>query len=146
MRGLGADEEYWSGLDQGVLKVQQCKGCGRWHIPAVWRCGECSSWELSWKTVEPAGTLYSWTRTWHQFGAPPELGLPFAIAIVEIDGTGGSRLFGTMADPGVELRIGQPVVGEVIRISFEGETIPALRWRLTGDAATASGGAGGLTS
>ena len=143
MRGLGADEEYWAGLEQGVVRVQQCAGCGQWHIPAVWRCGECSSWELTWKAIEPKGTIYSWTRTWHQFGAPPELGLPFAIAIVEFPEAGGRRLFGTMADPGVEIRIGQPVVGEVIETTFEGETIPALRWKLIGDATTASTVAGG---
>ena len=134
MRGLGADNEYWNGLERGVLRVQQCTSCGQWHIPAVWRCGECSSWELSWKTVEPKGKVYAWTRTWHQFGAPPELGLPFVIATVELEGTGGRRLFGSMVDPGVEICIGLPVVGEIIQTTFEGETIPALRWKRIGDA------------
>ncbi len=146
MRGLGADEEYWSGLGKGVVKVQQCNGCGQWHVPPVWRCGECSSWELHWQTVEPKGNIFAWTRTWHQFGAPRELGLPILVALVELEGAGRRRLMGTMADPSAEVRIGQPVVGEVIQTTMEGETIHAIRWKPIGGASAASTGAGGQSS
>jgi uncharacterized OB-fold protein len=146
MRGLGADEVYWKGLAQGEVKVQQCSGCGHWHVPAVWRCGECGSWDLAWHGVAPRGRIFSWTRTWHEFGAPPELGLPFVTVVVELDGAGGRRLMGTMANAEAQVRIGQPVEAEVIRTTFEGETIPALRWRPLGADGGTSAAPGGPSS
>jgi len=98
-------------------------------VPAVWRCGECGSWELAWQSVAPRGRIFSWTRTWHEFGAPPELELPFVTVVVELDGAGGRRLMGTMANGRAEGRIGDPVSATIFNTSFEGETIPALRWQ-----------------
>jgi uncharacterized OB-fold protein len=129
MRGLGADAAYWKGLAEGEVKVQQCSACSHWHVPAVWRCGECGSWDLQWRTVAPSGRIFSWTRSWHDFGAPPALGLPFVSVVVEIDDAGGRRLMGTLADAQAEVHIGQPVEGEIIHVTFEGESIPALRWK-----------------
>ncbi|WP_077036181.1 Zn-ribbon domain-containing OB-fold protein [Pelomonas sp. KK5] len=135
MRGLGADEAYWKGLAEGQVKVQRCSHCHHWHVPAVFRCGECGSWELQWQRVAPRGRIFSWTRTWHEFGAPKELGLPFVSVVVELDEAGGRRLMGTLAEPMAEVKIGQPVEAEIIQTTFEGETIPALRWHRTGAAA-----------
>jgi uncharacterized protein len=130
VKGLGADRAYWDALNDGVVKLQQCAGCEKWNWPAVWRCGECGSWEHVWRGVEPKGRIFSWTRTWHEFGAPVELGLPFVSVVVELDGVGGRRLIGTLAETDADVRIGQRVKGEVHRVTFEGESIPALRWHL----------------
>lgn len=146
MRGLGADDEYWKGLAQGKVRVQRCTGCGHWHIPAVWRCGECGSWELQWNEVKPQGRIFTWTRTWHEFGSPVELGRPLALVVVELDDAGGRRLLGTMVDPLAELKIGQRVVGEVIQTTSQEETIPALRWKFLDDANAAPVATGGQTS
>lgn len=130
MKGLGADRPYWDALESGVVKLQQCAGCAKWNWPAVWRCGECGSWEHRWREVEPKGRIFSWTRTWHDFGAPVELGLPFVSVVVELDGVDGKRLIGTLAGADGEVKIGQPVTGEIHRVTFEGEAIPALRWQV----------------
>ena len=63
----GADQPYWDGLAQGRLVMPHCAGCGHWHWPAVWRCGECGSWDQVWAPLDPAGAIYTWTRTWHPF-------------------------------------------------------------------------------
>ncbi|WP_321884673.1 Zn-ribbon domain-containing OB-fold protein [Paraburkholderia bannensis] len=137
MKGLGADRAYWDALEGGIVKMQQCAGCAKWNWPAVWRCGECGSWEHRWHEVEPKGRIFSWTRTWHDFGAPIELGLPFVSVVVELDGVDGKRLIGTLVNQDGEVKIGQPVMGEVHRVTFEGESIPALRWRLASGVASA---------
>jgi uncharacterized OB-fold protein len=139
MRGLGADDAYWKGLADGEVRVQRCSQCSHWHVPAVWRCGECGSWELQWQRIAPRGRIFSWTRTWHDFGAPPELGLPFVSVVVELDEAGGRRLMGTLADAHADVRIGQPVEADIIQTTFEGETIPALRWRPLGSPALQNG-------
>ena len=140
MRGLGADDEYWRGLAKGEVRVQQCTSCGRWHVPAVWRCGECGSWDMTWKQVAPKGRIFTWTRTWHEFGSPEELGRPIALVVVELDDAGGRRLLGTMDDPEQTIHIGQAVTGEVIRTTFAGESIPSLRWKIADASNAVQGG------
>ncbi|RJG18836.1 Zn-ribbon domain-containing OB-fold protein [Massilia cavernae] len=146
MSGLGADGEYWKALAQGKVKMQQCAGCEKWNWPAVWRCGDCGSWEHAWREVAPAGRIFSWTRTWHEFGAPAAFGLPYVSVVVELDGAGGRRLIGTMHDGAAALKIGQHVTGEPVQLEWEGQAMSALRWKLTGEAAGATSASEGKTA
>jgi hypothetical protein len=139
MKGLGADEEYWKALEQGVIKMQQCVRCGTWNWPAVWRCGECGSWDHRWNEVAPRGRIFSWTRNWHDFGWPSPQGLPYVPVVVELDDAGGHRLLGVLDDPKAEVHIGQRVSGSVTHITWDGESLPALRWSLAPDTATTGG-------
>lgn len=139
MKGLGADEEYWRALDHGVIKMQQCAGCGRWNWPAVWRCGECGSWEHRWHEVEPKGRIFTWTRNWHDFGWPSPDGLPYVSVVVELDGAGQRRLLGVLDDPKAEVRIGQPVTARPFKIEWEGEPVTVLRWTRVPQAAGQGG-------
>lgn len=133
MKGLGADAEYWEALAKGSLKMQQCCGCGTWHWPAVWRCGECGSWEQGWREVVPRGRVFTWTRTHHDFGWPV-VALPYVSVIVELDGAGGKRLNGVMADAGGAVHIGQRVTAEPWQFKWEGETVYGLTWKPESDA------------
>ncbi|MFC5697443.1 Zn-ribbon domain-containing OB-fold protein [Pseudomonas sp. GCM10022186] len=128
MKGIGADGEYWAALAQGKLKMQRCNGCGQWHWPAVWRCGECGSWEQSWHEVEPRGRIYSWTRSWYDFGGPRDLPVPYVSVVVELDGAGGKRLLGTLDASDLEPAIGQRVSARPRADEFEGEPLLSLRW------------------
>ncbi|MBT8766750.1 Zn-ribbon domain-containing OB-fold protein [Metapseudomonas boanensis] len=128
MKGIGADGEYWAALAQGKLKMQRCDGCGHWNWPAVWRCGECGSWEQSWHEVEPRGRIYSWTRSWYDFGAPRDLPVPYVSVVVELDGAGGKRLLGTLDTSDLEPAIGQRVSARPRADEFEGEPLLSLRW------------------
>jgi len=80
--------------------------------------------------VPLAGRVFSWTRTWHDFGTAPELGRPFVSVLVELDGAGGRRVFGTLPGDGKGVRIGATVRGEIIEVAFDGAIIPGLRWHL----------------
>lgn len=139
MRGLGADDEYWSSLNEGLLRLQSCSGCGKWNWPAVWRCGECGGWQHQWKDVAISGRIFSWTRSWHDFGGPDELTPPFVSVVVELDadfdGQRAVRLLGVLAQSDDPVAIGQVVHGEVIKVTFKGEKIPVIQWSLTKDQA-----------
>lgn len=129
VKGPGADEHYWEALSQGRLELQQCKGCQRWNWPAVWRCGECGSWEHGWHEVPLSGRIFSWTRTWHEFGAPRQFKPPFVIVVVELDGAGGRRVTGTLrCEPDAEVRIGDRVTGEIRPVQLEDRELPGLSW------------------
>jgi len=126
----GADQPYWDGLLQGRLSMPKCAGCGRWHWPAVWRCGDCGGWEHAWVEVEPVGAIYTWSRTWHRFPGVESLGSPFISVVVEIDGTEGRRLTGILEGDEVALRIGARVRGRIDQVEAAGRIVPAFRWRI----------------
>jgi uncharacterized OB-fold protein len=126
----GADGPYWRALEGGGLELPRCASCGRWHWPAVWRCGECGAWEQTWTEVEMIGRIYSWTRTHHPFGGTEGIGVPFVTVVVELPGAGGIRLTGVLEGDTAMVAIGAAVAGAVRETLFDGMAIPTIRWRL----------------
>ena len=81
-----------------------------------------------WEAVEPAGLIYSWTRTWHDFGGAESLGLPYVSVLVELPAAGGIRLLGLFDREGQSPAIGLPVTGKVVATEAFGRSVPAWRW------------------
>lgn len=126
---LGAEAPYWEGLAEGRLVLPRCKGCGKWHWPAVWRCGECGSWDHEWHEQPLAGTVFSWTRTHHRFGGTEGLELPFVTALVLLDSV-PVRLNGLIEGDEGGLKIGAAVTGRTDFTAFGKDKIPSIRWKL----------------
>jgi uncharacterized OB-fold protein len=125
-----ADQPYWTALEDGRLTMQHC-GCGVWHWPAVWRCGECGAWDPAWQDIAFAGQVFSWQRCTHRFGGTEGIALPYTSVLVEIDGTGGRRLLGLLEDGNDRLlSAGQPVSGRMEPIEVGGAMLPGIRWRV----------------
>jgi len=131
--GIGADDPFWDALEAGEFRMPRCAGCGRWTWPAHWRCGECGSWEFYWNVVEPAGTVYSWSRTWYAFDRTRERAgdVPYVVVLVEIDGTDGARVLGVLRGDEVALKIGARVAGAVLPPSDKALGYPSIVWSLT---------------
>lgn len=125
---LGAEEPYWDGLAAGKLMLPRCKGCGKWHWPAVWRCGECGSWDQEWLEQDFSGTVFTWNRTHHRFPGTEGLTLPYTALLVELGN--GIRLQGLLEGDESDLRIGAPVAGKPARTPFGDVSIPSIRWSL----------------
>ena len=126
----GADQRYWQALAAGGLELPRCQGCGRWHWPAVWRCGDCGSWNHEWLAVPRTGSVFTWTRTWHPFGGLEGIARPFVTVVVALDGADHTRLVGILEGDEGGVAIGAPVMGHIGETTFAGQAIPALRWRL----------------
>ena len=126
---IGAEERYWDGLSEGRLELPRCTGCGKWHWPAVWRCGACGSWDHEWVEQPIAGTVFTWTRTWHPFGGTEGFAKPFVTALVTLDSV-PIRLNGVVEGGDADIAIGRNVVGHIGQVPFNGENILGLRWRL----------------
>lgn len=126
----GGDRRYWDALAEGRLELPRCAACGRWHWPAVWRCGDCGSWDHVWTERPLAGEVFTWTRTWHRFPGTEELPLPFVTAVVALPGL-PVRLAGIVEGDDSAIEIGTPVAGRIASTLAFGRSIPALRWRRT---------------
>jgi hypothetical protein len=126
---LGAEGPYWDGLAEGRLVLQQCKGCSKWNWPAVWRCGDCGSWEHHWVEQPLTGTIFSWTRTHHRFGGTEGLELPFTTVLVTLESV-PVRLQGLVEGAEEGIRIGTKVLGHIASTPFGDANIPSIRWSL----------------
>jgi len=126
---LGAEGRYWDALVLGHLELPRCVGCGRWHWPAVWRCGDCGAWEHEWQPRRLAGEVFAWTRTWHPFAGAEGLEKPFVTVLVTLSDA-PIRLIGVVEGEAVDLRIGAGVIGRIDRTRFGDAAIPAIRWSL----------------
>jgi uncharacterized protein len=131
--GIGADDPFWEALEAGEFRLPRCGGCGRWTWPAHWRCGECGSWEFRWTAVEPAGTVYSWTRTWYAFDRTRERAgdVPYVVVLVEVDGTDGARVLGVLTGDEAPLKIGARVAGAILPPAEKAKGYPSIVWSLT---------------
>lgn len=130
--GIGADDEYWRGLEQGEFKLPRCTGCGRWTWPAHYRCGKCGSWDFEWIRLEPVGTVYSWTRSWYAFDRVKERAadVPYVTILAEIPAAGGARVMGVLHGNEDGLRIGAPVRGVIAPPSEKSKGYPSILWEL----------------
>ena len=126
----GADQAYFAGLMKGEVRLQYCEGCGTHHWPAVFRCPDCGSWDHVWRAVQPRGTIYSWTRTWHSFGGLDAFETPFVSVVVSLQDVPSVRLLGVLQGKEDGLAIGAQVTGRTHSIEFLGRPVPALSWSL----------------
>ena len=127
-----AARPHWDGLRAHELRIQRCACCQRWIWPPSPTCPGCRGFELSWPAVEPAGRVYSWTRTWQPFAPEVSGHLPYVVVLVELPRAGHRRLLGVLREADeADVAIGMDVAGE-FEDPPDGAHAPLLRWRLTG--------------
>ena len=111
---------FWQAAAEHRLVVRVCTGCSATlHLPKSY-CHHCGSWDVSWRDVRPAGSLYSWTVVRHSIHEA--FPAPCTVVLVQLDDDPGVRFVGNI--PGVpDLEAGMPM-----RVRFEdvepGVTIP----------------------
>ena len=132
-----AGDEFWEGLEEGVLRLSRCENCKRWlweaqHGSPTYRCGECGCWDQEWVEVQLAGTVYAWIRTNQVFEGVTERkdDLPYITIETEVGGPGGPRVVGTLKGPEEGLRVGARVRGDIDPPSERTKGYAAVRWSL----------------
>lgn len=127
----GLSEPYWSGLREGVLRVQRCTHCGQWQFGPEWICHVCLSFDPAWTEVAPKGRIYSWERVWHPaHHALNEQG-PYVAVLVELPHAGNVRMVGNLlGDPFQEVVIGAEVQGVFEHHPEHTPAYSLLQWRL----------------
>lgn len=115
-----AAEPFWTGLSEGVIRMQHCLPCDRpIHYPRAF-CPNCGARETEWREIDGMGTLLSFACT----DVPPSPDFadlpPQILAIVEL--TGGIRLATTIVGADPE----QLTVGDTVAPVFDSATFDDL--------------------
>ena len=85
-----SNRHFWTGGEDGKLRLLRCQACGYWIHPPSPRCPQCLSKELDVEAVSGQATLHTFTvnhQAWY-----PGLDPPYVIAIVELPEQDGLRL------------------------------------------------------
>ena len=81
---------FWTGGAEGRLMIAFCTDCSRAIHPPQLVCPKCWSEAVEFKPVPGTGTVYTYTVN-HQPWAPG-MTVPFALAVVDLDGAPGVRV------------------------------------------------------
>ena len=106
---------FWTGGADGKLMIAFCKDCATAIHPPQLVCPKCWSETIESKAVAGTGTVYSYTVN-HQPWAP-DMKVPFALAVVDVDGAPGVRVTAEVvtADPETV------TIGQRMRVAFLNE-------------------------
>lgn len=81
---------WWEAAAEHRLVAQRCTACGATRIPPAPICASCRSEEHDWLELPGTGEVYSFTTIHRPIAADQEL--PFVIAVISLDDSGGLRL------------------------------------------------------
>jgi hypothetical protein len=110
----------------GTIQIQFCDGCGHPQHPPDDLCHACQGTRLSFRAMPGSGRVESAVVVRHAVHPALADRVPYAIAIVSVDGAPGCSVPGNVVGcPPESVRIGQPV-----RAVFEEATDPATGTRL----------------
>ncbi|MDP3674953.1 MAG: OB-fold domain-containing protein [Novosphingobium sp.] len=97
---------FWTGGERGELMIAFCKDCAAAIHPPQLVCPRCLGESVTPRPVTGTGAVYTFTvnhQPWH-----PDMAVPFALAVVDIDGAPGVRVTAQVIDADPEaVRIGQ---------------------------------------
>jgi len=99
---------WWEAAADHRLVVQRCTSCDHTRLPPAPVCPECRSAESDWKELSGRGEVYTYTLVHRPMAAGQKL--PFIIAVIALEDSGGVRMISNVVDVEPdELAIGLPV-------------------------------------
>ncbi|MDR2567283.1 MAG: OB-fold domain-containing protein [Bifidobacteriaceae bacterium] len=118
------NRQYWDGLAQGELRLQQCDACGAMRYPDAPCCPECLCDAHTWKPVSGRATLWSWIIM-HQryFEAFDEL-RPYLVVQIKLEE--GPLMVSSLIDPPDQLEVDAPLKVEFVKSPAD-RIIPKFR-------------------
>lgn len=118
---------FWSAARDGRLVVCACARCGTQRMPPGPFCPRCASQEIDWRPLPGTGRVYSYTIVRRAVTPAMEGHLPYAPAVIALDGADGVRLVSAVVDtPVAALAIDAPVALVWHRLA-SGDAVPYFR-------------------
>lgn len=97
---------FWTGGERGELMIAFCDDCAVAIHPPQVLCPGCGGENVAARPVAGTGTVYTFTvnhQPWY-----PDMKVPFALAVIDVDGAPGVRVTAEVIDTDPEtVRIGQ---------------------------------------
>jgi hypothetical protein len=123
-----ADHEtlpWWQAAAEHRLVVQRCTACQHTRLPPAPVCPECRSFESDWKELSGRGEVYTYTLVHRPLAAGQTL--PFAIAVIALEDSGGLRMISNIVDVEME----QISIGMAVELVWEdmSESLAIPRFR-----------------
>ncbi|MFQ5416840.1 MAG: Zn-ribbon domain-containing OB-fold protein [Myxococcota bacterium] len=118
---------FWDACRRHQLCLQRCSACEAFRFYPGPLCPSCGSPESRWQRISGRGEVYSYVVV-HRAAHPAFGGdVPYAVALVELEGTGGIRLPARVVEcPPEAVR-----VGIAVEVCFEDAseqiTLPVFR-------------------
>ena len=107
------NRDFWTGGEQGELRILCCNDCGTFIHPPRPLCRHCLSENVASKVVSGRGVVDTFTinhQKWH-----PKMEVPFVIARVALDDAPGVYLTTNI----VGCEIADVDIGDPVRVVFE---------------------------
>lgn len=107
------NEPFWTGGREGKLLIAHCDACSRAVHPPQVVCPFCLSASVTPRPAVGTGTIYARTVNRQQWA--PDMKVPFALALVELDGEDGVRIT-------ARIESGDPEsvqIGDRVSVDFE---------------------------
>ncbi len=106
---------FWEACRRRELSLQRCVSCEAFRFYPEPVCPACGSPESRWQRISGRGEVYSYVVV-HRASHPAYADdVPYAVALVELEGTGGIRLPARVVECPPE-RVG---VGMAVEVCFE---------------------------
>jgi uncharacterized protein len=124
------DDLFWSYLQAGQVRIQQCRACGQWRYPPAPVCARCLSEESQWLPVDGGGTLLSWATFHRRYF--PMIDPPYTVVAVQLDE--GPIMCADLRGAGpAALELGQRMSLAIEPAAFgDGQACSIFSWQLAG--------------
>lgn len=121
---LGHDNGWWWQLvDQGVIPIQKCNGCGKLHHPPRPMCDGCRGTDMGHVAASGRGTVHTFTVIRH----PQFPGYDFPVVAALIDLEEGTRIVSNLVECApAAVHVGMAVQG-FVREGEDGMKLPLFR-------------------
>jgi|TARA_Y100000310_G_scaffold59103_1_gene54450 uncharacterized OB-fold protein len=111
----GLDGPFWEAAQQGILKLQKCRGCNKFQWGPEWICHRCHSFDLGFEEVEATGTIYSYERVWHPVHPALKDQGAYLVVLVELPHADQVRMVGNLVGDAEQ----HVVIGSEVQAVFE---------------------------
>lgn len=106
---------FWDGCNRHELRLQRCDGCEAFRFYPSPLCPSCGAADHQWRRVEGTGEVYSYVVVRRAMSGAFAHEVPYVVALVELDETGGIRLPARVAD----CRVEDVSIGMAVEVRFD---------------------------
>jgi uncharacterized OB-fold protein len=118
---------FWRATAEGYLAICRCRECRMWQQPPLERCKRCAG-ETEFVRVSGRGAIYSFIVSRHPCCPGYLDGVPYVIALIDLEEQEGLRLSARLVDVEPErVRIGDPVLLDVTDLPGGSFRVPTFR-------------------